>query len=71
MGILGLTALPLLGSILALVFGAQARREALDHPQHYRDSLGRIGRILGWVGVTLAVLGVLVAVVAVALFVAM
>ena len=60
MGILGLTALPLIGSILALVFGAQSRNETAQSPQHYSDDLGRIGRILGWVGLALSALGVLV-----------
>jgi hypothetical protein len=61
MGILGLTALPLIGSILAVVFGSQARREAAAEPHRYRDELGRVGRILGWVGISLAVAGLLVA----------
>ena len=59
MGILGLTALPLIGSILAVVFGIQSRNETAQHPQYYSDDLGRIGRILGWVGLALAALGVL------------
>jgi hypothetical protein len=71
MGVLGLTALPLIGSILALVFGAQARREAIAQPQRYRDDLGRIGRILGWVGISLAVAGLVIAGVGIALFIAM
>lgn len=62
MGILGLTALPLIGSILALVFGAQSRNEAAQHPQYYSDDLGRIGRVLGWVGLALAGVGLLTAV---------
>jgi hypothetical protein len=62
MGILGLTALPLIGSILALVFGAQSRNEVANNPQYYSDDLGRIGRILGWVGLALTALGVLVVV---------
>lgn len=59
MGILGLTALPLIGSILALVFGAQSRNEVAQNPQYYSDDLGRIGRILGWVGLGLAAAGLL------------
>jgi hypothetical protein len=62
MGILGLTALPLIGSILALVFGAQSRNEVANNPRYYSDDLGRIGRILGWVGLALTALGVLVVV---------
>ena len=59
MGILGLTALPLIGSILALVFGAQSRNDVARNPQYYSDDLGRIGRILGWVGLGLAAAGLL------------
>ena len=66
MGILGLTALPLIGSILAVVFGAQSRNEAAQNPHYYSDDLGRIGRILGWVGLALAGLGLLVAALAIA-----
>jgi hypothetical protein len=60
MGILGLIGLPLLGSILALVFGHQSRRQAAAQPEVYSDDLGRIGRILGWVGLGLVLLGLLV-----------
>ena len=62
MGILGLTALPLIGSILAVVFGVQSRNEVAQNPQYYSDDLGRIGRILGWVGLALAAFGLLVVV---------
>lgn len=70
MGILGLTALPLIGSILAVVFGVQCRREAEQHPQHYSDDMGRVGRILGWVGIALAGVALLVAGIAMSLFLA-
>jgi hypothetical protein len=59
MGLLGLTVLPLVGSILALVFGYQSRREAAAEPARYVDDLGRVGRVLGWVGVGLASLALL------------
>lgn len=55
-GILGFTFLPVLGSILALVFGYQSRRATKAEPQRYTDSLGQAGRILGWVGLALALL---------------
>lgn len=60
MGILGLTALPLIGSVLALVFASQSRQEAEREPHLYRDDMGRIGRILGWIGIGLALVGLLV-----------
>lgn len=61
MGILGLTALPLIGSVLALVFASQSRREVEREPHLYRDDMGRIGRILGWIGIGLALAGLLIA----------
>lgn len=64
MGIVGLVALPLIGSVLALVFGYQSRREAQERPDLYKDDLGQVGRVLGWVGLVLVggflVFGVLV-----------
>ncbi len=56
-GVLGLSALPVLGSILALVFGSMSRREVAAAPTAYTDELGRVGRILGWIGIALALLG--------------
>jgi hypothetical protein len=61
-GILGLTALPVLGSILAIIFGNRCQRDAEARPERYRDDLGRIGRVLGWVGLALAGLGLLLGV---------
>jgi hypothetical protein len=66
-GILGVTVLPLIGAVLALVFGYQSQRETAAEPDRYSDELGRIGRVLGWVGLVLAAVG-LVAVVAAVLF---
>jgi hypothetical protein len=70
MGLLGLTVLPLVGSILALVFGYQSRREVAAEPARYVDDLGRVGRVLGWVGIGLAALMLLAVVAAVAFFMA-
>jgi uncharacterized protein YqhQ len=60
LGILGFIALPVLGSILALVFGYQSRAEVRANPEIYRDDYGKAGRILGWVGIALAGLILLV-----------
>lgn len=70
LGILGLVAIPLIGSVLALVFGYQSRREAQQRPDVYRDDLGRIGRILGWIGVALSGLGIAAALVVLAFLIA-
>lgn len=58
-GIVGLVALPLIGPILALVFGYQCRNQVAAEPHRYRDDLGRVGRILGWIGLALAAVGIL------------
>jgi hypothetical protein len=60
LGILGFIALPLIGSILALVFGYQSRSEVRANPAAYRDDYGQVGRILGWIGVGLAALALLI-----------
>ena len=57
LGILGLVALPVIGAILALVFGYQSRRETEANPHYYRDDFGQVGRVLGWVGLALTVVG--------------
>lgn len=59
-GILGLVLIPVIGAILALVFGYQCRRDVAAEPGRYRDDFGKVGRVLGWIGLALAVLGVLV-----------
>ena len=58
-GIAGvLFVLPLVGPILALVLGYLARGEVTRQPDVYRDDVGRIGRILGWVGLVLSALAI-------------
>lgn len=61
-GVLGLTALPLIGAVLALLFGYRARREIANSGES-GEGLATAGVILGWVGVGLAALILLVAVV--------
>lgn len=56
LGVVGLTVVPFIGSIIALVLGYQSRAAAQAEPWRYRDDLGRVGRILGWIGVVLPVL---------------
>jgi hypothetical protein len=59
LGVIGLTAVPFIGSIIALVLGYQSRAAAKAEPWRYHDGLGKVGRILGWIGVVLPVLAVL------------
>lgn len=54
LGILGVTALPLVGSVLALVLGYRTRREILRSGQQ-GEGMATAGIVLGWVGVGLAV----------------
>jgi hypothetical protein len=56
-GILGLTLLPFLGSIVALVTGNMARNEMRRSPYPVSgEGLATAGLVLGWVGVGLGVL---------------
>ena len=56
-GILGLVGvLPIIGSILAIVFGRIHKR---DFPTA-NDQYARIGIILGWIGVGLSIAGILI-----------
>jgi hypothetical protein len=57
-GILGLTLLPILGSIIALITGYMARNEIRDSAGALGgDSLALVGLVLGWIGVGLTVIG--------------
>lgn len=59
LGILGLFTIPLVLSIAAIVLGNKAKREAQAQPHRYKNSLGKVGVITGWIGVALAILGLL------------
>jgi uncharacterized membrane protein len=62
LGLGGLTVLPLLGSILAIIFGYMARNEVRQRPHEVSgEGLAVAGIVLGWIAVGLAVLGVLLA----------
>ncbi len=61
MGILGLTFLPLVGSIIALITGPMARREIqASGGAQSGEGLATAGIVLGWVGIGLSVIGVCV-----------
>lgn len=56
MGIVGWTLLPLLGSILAIVFGYAARKEIRQRPGELSgDGMAVTGLVLGWLMVGLSV----------------
>lgn len=57
LGILGLTTLPFVFPILAIVFAGKAEREIAEGASG--DGLASAGRVLGWIGLLLDVLGVL------------
>lgn len=61
-GILGLTLLPIIGSIAAVILGYLARNEIRDAGGTLGgDGLATAGLVLGWIGVGLAVIGCCVA----------
>lgn len=57
MGILGWTVLPLLGSILAIVFGYSARNQIRQRPGELEgEGMAMAGLVLGWLMVGISVL---------------
>lgn len=48
--------IPIVGSILAIVFGAVARRRIAEDPTLQGTDMARAGIIIGWIGVVVAVL---------------
>jgi asparagine N-glycosylation enzyme membrane subunit Stt3 len=59
LGIGGFVIFPLVLSILAIVFGRQAKREIRERPGLGGAGLATAGIVLGWVGVALIVVAVL------------
>jgi hypothetical protein len=58
MGIAGWTLLPLVGSILAIVFGYAARRDIRKRPNELTgEGLAIAGLVLGWIMVVLSAIG--------------
>lgn len=69
MGIAGWTLFPLLGSILAIVFGYAARREIRQRPDELTgEGLAVAGLVLGWLMVGLSVVGLCLAALALCFF---
>jgi hypothetical protein len=62
LGVAGLTFVPLLASILAILFGYMARKEIRQRPGELAgDGLALAGIVMGWIAVGLSVLGLLFA----------
>ena len=59
LGIVGLTGLPFVCSILAVIFGRSARREIATTGEG-GEGLATAGVVLGWIGIILVLLAVLV-----------
>ncbi len=55
-GILGLTFMPFIGSIAAVITGPMAKREIRENPTLSGEGLATAGVILGWIGIALGVL---------------
>jgi hypothetical protein len=61
MGIVGLVLLPLIGSILALIFGYAARRDIRSRPNELTgEGLAVAGIVMGWIAIVLTVIGIVV-----------
>ncbi len=58
-GILGLTVIPFLGSVIAVLTGSIAKKEITESEGSLGgEGMAQAGRILGWIGIGLMVLGV-------------
>lgn len=60
LGIVGVTGIPFVASVIAIILGHMARREIAQHGEEGRG-IATAGIVLGWVGVLLAVAGALIA----------
>ncbi|MDD2695842.1 MAG: DUF4190 domain-containing protein [Anaerolineales bacterium] len=68
LGILGLTFLPVIGSIAAVITGAMAKKEIrASRGAVAGEGLATAGIVMGWIGIALGVISLCVLIVAVAL----
>jgi hypothetical protein len=67
-GILGLTLLPFLGSIVAVITGSMAKKEIAQSAGTLGgEGLATAGTVLGWIGIALGVLGLCIGGIAIGL----
>ena len=59
LGIVGLVAVPVIASVLAIVLGIKAHGELARDPALAGEGMAKAGVILGWIGIALAVAGFL------------
>ena len=62
-GIVGFFGVPIVGSILAIVFASAARKRIAQDPDLGGGDLARAGMIIGWIGLILAIVVVVFAIV--------
>jgi hypothetical protein len=60
LGIAGLVICPLVCSILAIIFGNQAKGKIAADPSLEGESMAKAGIVLGWIGVALTILWIVV-----------
>jgi Domain of unknown function (DUF4190) len=70
LGVVGVFAVPLIASVVAIFLGMKAQEELARDPALAGEGLAKAGVILGWVGVALVVAGFLLFFVFVALLAA-
>jgi hypothetical protein len=57
-GVLGLTFIPFLGSIAAVILGSMAKKEIRESNGALGgDGLATVGLVLGWIGIAMGVIG--------------
>ena len=62
-GILGFFGVPIVGSILAIVFGSVARKRITQDPTLGGTEMARAGIIIGWIGAVLAIIAIVLVIV--------
>jgi MFS family permease len=58
-GIVGFFAVPIVGAVLAIVFGKTARKRITQDQNLGGDEMARAGIIIGWIGVVMGIIAIL------------